>query len=771
MLFSNKPLEFDSIKRQLFKYALSDTSRVAIENLTMSSNLGEVKLMLEETNAALNLIVKYGKTPLIENYDIETIKSFRDIRRSFTLEELLGIKLFLTMEREFQAYVKQIKETNNIIVNDYLKKLTSHNKLFNEFNVIFNNYGEINDNATKELFSIRKNLYNLNNNLNAKMQKLLETYSSYLSEKVVVTRNNRYCLAVKETYKNKIKGVIHDVSASGQTVFIEPEASLKITAEIELNKLEEAKEINKIIATLTNKVILEIETLKVNLNTYVIIDILSSKALYAINIDGIMPNINDEGLINLVNAKHPLLKKSEAVPISLSLNKNENMLLITGPNTGGKTVALKTVGLLSMMVQSGLLVPVGPESTFNIFTQIFADIGDEQSIENSLSTFSSHMSKIVKMLNTLSDNTLILLDEIGSGTDPNEGVALAIALIEAFMKYDVRLIVTSHYSELKNYAYESKGIKTASVAFDKESLKPLYYLQHGISGESHARLIASRLGIDGEIIKRADELFIDRQTDLAKIMSKLNDERLELDLKQNDLKNEVLKYEDAKSKYDKAYEKLLNEQEATLKQISLQEQAKWLKATKEIEKLITELESNQLVKEHNIANIKGKIRNQPESIKIKSDELINIGDKVLIKSYQQYGDVVDIKDNKYRVVFGLFDLEFKKEDLTLIIIQDKKETVNKVKKQRQSKDEVSKTGSMTVDLRGFRYEEVKEELDNHIDKAILSNLHSLTIIHGFGTGAVRKAVYEYINNSNYIKSHRLGKEGEGLNGVTIIELK
>lgn len=771
MIFSKKSLEFDVIKTKITKYILSKSAEKIIKSLEPSTSILTVKSMLNETDSMLNLIVKYGKLPLMENYDISVIKDFRDIERSFTIDELLDIRLFLVMEKTILNYIKHIKDTSNLINLNYLSNLNFHNKLFDDFNLVFNNYGEINDNATANLFTIRKSIYNSNKKLNDKMQQLLDVNKDYLSEKVIVNRNNRLCLAVKESYKNKIKGVVHDISASGQTYFIEPEAALKITAEIEINKLNEEKEIIKILSSLTNHVVENIETLKMNLVIFINLDVLSSKALYALSIDGVKPKLNDTQDIILINAKHPLLEQKNAIPISLTLNNKANMLLITGPNTGGKTVALKTVGLLTLMIQSGMLVPTSPDSSFNVFEKIYADIGDEQSIENSLSTFSSHMSKIVKMLNEYTDNSLILLDELGSGTDPNEGVALAIAIIEEFRKKEIKLIVTSHYSELKNYAYENEGIITASVAFDKETLKPLYYLKHGISGESHARLIASRLGVKSDVIKRADELFTNRQTDLAKIMSKLNDERTALDLKQEKLNGEIKKYELSKIKYDDAYEKLLKNQEQMLNKITKQEQEKWEKSVNEIKALIKKLEESKQLKTHELAEIKGSLANAPKSITIKNEEIINVGDQVLIKSYQQYGEVVSIKDSKYRVIFGLFDLEFSKDDLRLEKVKEKNKTTKKRIKKTHSQDQVTKSGDMRVDLRGFRYEEVKEELDRQIDNALLSNLKSLTIIHGFGTGAVRNAVYEYIKASKYIKSHRFGREGEGLNGVTIIELK
>lgn len=770
MFFHTKSLEFDIIINKIIANTKSFNAKNLLKNITPSTKLLEVEDNLLETKHMLDLIVKHKNLPFYDDFDNNILNNYRNIERIFSIDELLEIKLFLTMEKAFYNYKRHIKDTKNRILENYLNKLVIHNPLMDQLTLVFNEQGTINDNATTELYKIRRSINNLASKLDDKMQQLLNSYESHLTERVIVTRNNRLCLSVKEASKNKIKGVIHDVSASGQTFFIEPEASLQITAEIEINKLEEAKEINKILISLTNETLKHINTLLNNFKIYIHLDVLAAKAIYGLAIDGILPKINNQGLVKLINAKHPLLNKKEAVPISLELNTKYNMLLITGPNTGGKTVALKTVGLLSLMVQSGILIPADYNSEFNIFDNIFADIGDEQSIENSLSTFSSHMTKIVKMLDDLSDNTLILLDELGSGTDPNEGVAIAISIIEAFREKDIKLIVTSHYSELKNYAYETEGIKTASVAFDKDSLKPLYYLQHGISGESHARLIAKRLGMKQSVIELANMLFDNRQSDLGKIMAKLNDERNELDKIKNDLELEKVKYLEAKDKYDKEYEKNILAQERIIEEITIKEEAKWNKAIKEIKDLIFELEDINTMSEPRLADIKGKINIQPKKAKVKSDEILNIGDQVLIKPYNQYGNIVKIDNNKYQVVFGMFDLEFNKEDLKLV--EESKVSKPKViKRVQKNKDVLTKSGKTEVDLRGYRYEEVKEALDDAINDALLSNLHSLSIIHGFGTGAIRNAVHEYIKGSKYIKSHRYGKEGEGLQGVTIIELK
>lgn len=773
MRSSLKILEFNQIRNKISKYSFSEIATNKLLSLEPTYKYEIVKDNLTKTNQMTSLIAKYQKIPFMENFDNTLIKKGNNLERIYFLDELLFLKLYLKMEQEVTSYIETVDANTNLSSLNTYFKLNDHLKLSSLFNMTFTDYGEIFDDASKELKQVRALIKKLQFDLDNRMQRLLKTYEDYLTEPIIVTRNNRYCLPIKETYKNKVKGVIHDISQSKQTLFIEPEISLQVMAEIEMNRLIEEKEIIKILTNITNIVNSNFASLEENYYKLIELDTIHAKAIYSLEINGIKPKINNQGIIKLIKAKHPLLDPLVAVPISLELDKSNNILLITGPNTGGKTVALKTIGLLTMMIQSGILVPVNEESNLGIFDNVFADIGDDQSIENSLSTFSSHISNIINYLDNLTDNSLILLDELGSGTDPNEGVALAIAIIEEFNKKDVRLVVTSHYSELKTYAYENEGILTASVAFDKDTLKPLYYLQHGISGDSHARLIAKRYGMKHSVINKANELYNSKETDLAKIIKKLNIEKEDIE-KERELMDRLKdRYIKQSNELERLKTKLLDEQNKLLEDIRTKEEQKWIKQRKDIEELIQVIELEKKVKEHQIADVKGKLNEKiQKDVIYDKDEVLNLNDKVYIKSYQQYGNIVEIKGNKYRVVFGLFDLWFKQKDLKLVKEENltTKKTIKKVK-QSSSGTNVTKSGMMSLDLRGFRYEEVYDELDKAVDRALLSNLSSLTVIHGFGTGAVREAVYEYLKKSPLIKEYRYGGEGEGLNGATIVTLK
>ena len=766
-----KTVEFDQIRQLVSNYTYSLKAKNELLNLVPETEFFSVLEMVNKTDELLKVIAQYGSIPFLENFDNNLLLNLKQVERIYSIEELLYLKLFLKMSIDIKQYLESVSKEFKFKHLSEIIELNSFNKLYQIFNETFNDYGEIYDDATKELKEIRQKIRNLELNLTKRLNDLIKKQAEYLNDSKIVIRNGRSCLAVKDTYKNKIKGVIHDISASKQTIFIEPEVSLQINADIELNKLLEQKEIQKILTHLTKLVNEDFDSLLINYNKLIKLDIIHAKAKYSLNTDGIKPNLNNKGFINLINAKHPLIPKDEVVPISLNLDENESTLLITGPNTGGKTVTLKTVGLLTLMIQSGILVPLKEDSSLAIFDNIFVDIGDEQSIENSLSTFSSHITKIISFINNLTNNSLVLLDELGSGTDPNEGVALAIAIIEELQKKDIRLIVTSHFSELKTYAYEKANIKLASVAFDIKTLKPLYHLEHGIIGQSHARLIAERLGMKKDVINHANNLFMQRETELAKIIDKLSLEKQALNEEQKRIKKLEEKYLNELTNLNKTKEKLINEQNQTLEKIKEEEIKKWEEKVKEVNEIIKIIEEEKNVKPHHVADLKGSINIGINNEVIKDEEELKKGDQVFIIPYQQYGYIINIENNKYIVKFGNFELEFKNKDLTKVEAKNEVKPKIKPKKQQVPNHDYDKSAKLEVDLRGLRFEEVKEVLDKSIDKALLSNIRSLTIIHGFGTGALKKAVDQYIKKSSLIKSHRGGREGEGLGGVTIITLK
>jgi len=768
-----KTLEFPHIINRIKKYAHTDSTSVFIEQLMPMTSLDDIKQKLSETDDYLSIVLRMSRCPFVDDFDIVQLFGYGQKHMSYSIYELLQIKLFLSMEKDIVFYIREIKKLhiNTGLIQPYFDQIQSHYHLYEKLNQMIDPEGYILDDASAKLLQIRNDLKRFDHQLQDRLNKLVNDYQTYLSEQVIVIRNDRFCLCVKEAFKNKIKGITHDISASGQTIYIEPEQSRQITAHIESLKTEEKNEIDHILRSVSHEIQKEEESLLNNLNIFVNLDFIQSKALYAKEIDGHVPHINRDGKTVLVKAKHPLLNQETAVPISLKIDQQYKILLITGPNTGGKTVALKTLGLLTVMTQSGILIPASEQSEIAVFNQIFADIGDEQSIEQSLSTFSSHLTKIIQMLKDVDNQTLIILDEIGSGTDPNEGVSLAIAILNAFKKYDVRMLVTTHYSELKHYAFEQPDIQTASVAFDQQSLKPLYYIQMGMTGSSQAFLIAQQLGLGDSVIAEAKDLYSNRQTDVAKMMDKLNLMMVDYDkqekklIEQNeDLSQKIKSYESLKLE-------LIKKQDAVIEKIKEKEILKWESLRDDALKVIKDLEHKQSISKPESAQYKHHLnKNSQETNQFLLKDDIDVGDSVYIKSYQQYGIVKSVKNEKYDVKLGQFELTF--DILDLIKDKEPKKTKSIERKTKTVQQEKpARQGLMTLDLRGYRFEDVYQALDQAVDQAIYSGLHELTVIHGFGTGAVKTAVHDYIKQSSLIKSHRFGQEGEGLNGVTIITLK
>ena len=581
------------------------------------------------------------------------------------------------------------------------------------------------------------------------------------------------CLCVKAEYKNVIKGVIHDESASKSTVYIEPFSALEISNKIVGLVEEEKAEIAKILANLSSVSFNYDKEINDNFNNLISLDIICAKALYAKELDAYKPKINELGIIDIKKAKHPLIDQNKCVPIDLKLGRDYDAIIITGPNTGGKTVAIKTCGLLTLMMQAGMLVPVDEGSEMAVFDNVFADIGDEQSIEQSLSSFSAHMKKVINILDKMTPNSLVLLDELGSGTDPKEGSNIAISIVEYLLNFKAKVIVTTHYADLKAFAYDKENIINASVEFDTNTLKPTYKLLLGVPGRSNAITIARSLGLSEIIIRRSQELNEASKTDLSSMLSKLDDQNTKLS-------EEIKHYEESNQTLSEKIEKVRQREIELEKEYDLhiskakKEANKILEKAKEdaleLIKALEEKKNSIEIKEHELADFKNIARNlgikDEESLEVVE---IKVGDSVYVKPWQRNGEVIKINKDKYEVKIGNFYVSFTKNELG--IAKNIKETKPKTVKKPSTSQPNKSSAKLECDLRGFRYEEVKPELDKFIDQAYLAGLNQIYIIHGFGTGAVRKAVYEYLNKCPYVKSTRFGGEGEGLNGVTVCYLK
>ena len=773
MFFDTKTLEFNKILNILATYASSSYAKEKIQTIKPETNAQKISLMLEEVDEARLFHIKYSDMPFggLSNQN-EIIQRIR-LKASLSISDFLALKDLLYCTKNVINYYKNniYKDNQNAVLKEYFNALNPLKKLSDDINDVISDEGEIYDTASPQLNDIRKKIKVLEQQVRAKMQELLQTKAKMLNENLIVIRNGRMCLCVKAEYKNVLKGVIHDESASKSTVYIEPYSALEIANRVVGYKEEEKTEIARILSVLSQTAFNYELEIKQNFDNLISLDIIFAKALYAINIDAYKPIINEMGIIDLKKARHPLIEKEKCIPIDIKLGETYEAIIITGPNTGGKTVALKTCGLLTLMMQSGLLIPASETSNMGVFDNVFSDIGDEQSIEQSLSSFSAHMSKVIKILNDLTYNSLVLLDELGSGTDPKEGSNLAISIVEYLLKKKSRVIVTTHYADLKAFAYDKDNIINASVEFDTNTLKPTYRLLLGVPGRSNAITIAKGLGLNAEIINRSIELNETNHTDLSLMLSKLDN--------QNTLLQEQITFYESENKLliEKVEELKLKEDKLTLEYNSYINKAKKeakeiiLKAQEEALSLIEEIKDKQAeIKEHEIATLKHKVR----SLDVAGEESIvettySVGDEVFVKGWQRNGRITKINKDKYEVLVGNFTVTFAKNELSKA--QNTPKPTQKVKKVKQSEPLKNRSAKLECDLRGFRYEEVALELDRFIDQAYLAGLSQIYVIHGFGTGAVRKACYEFFKKCPHVKETRFGGEGEGLNGVTVVYLK
>ena len=772
-MYDIKTLEFDKVLEILSNYAKTSYAKKLILETELNNSFDKIIKEKNYTKEAYDSIIKLSDLPIDNLADVNDSLKRVKLQGVLNERELLNI---VNLINNSENVIKYFKQLNDIKVDvNTLKTIVDNLSLFKtlktNITLAINEEGIVVDNASKELFVVRRSLKSLENRLRAKLNELLQTKASMLTEPLIVQRDGRMCLPVKIEYKNSFKGVVHDLSSSNTTAYIEPEATLETANQIDSYLVEEKKQVQIILKNLSLLVGAEADSLINNLEILTKLDIVYSKALMAKDLGYNDVTLENKEAFEIKKAKHPLIDKEKCVPIDCEIGKKYSVIIITGPNTGGKTVAIKTIGLLHLMVYNGMMVPASSDSKFGFFDDILADIGDEQSIEQSLSTFSSHMTNIVNILNNISFKSLVLLDELGSGTDPKEGSGLAISIIDYLKKAGSRVIATTHYSELKNYAYNNEGIINASVEFNTDTLMPTYRLLLGVPGKSNAIEIAKRLGLNEEIIKMARNELNNISSESSNLIGNLEEEMTKLRKEQEELEKEKkmyanLVYEVNKEKVDlvKRTDKIIND--AKNKANDILKEAK-----QEASGLINEIKnmSEENFKEHQLAELTRKAR----SLEVKEqeealfNEELNIGDYVYIKTYEKYGTINKIKGNKYFVNIGQFQMEFKRSELQLSA-----KPVEKPKKETKlSGYNPASHASLSLDLRGKRYEEVKTLMDDYIDQAIYGNLQQVSIIHGFGTGAIRKAVQEYLKTCPYVKSYRYGGEGEGLNGVTIVYLK
>ena len=779
-----KNLELNIILKKLSEMVDCDDAKDIILNLEPQTDLQKVKDLLKETEDAYSLMARYSLPSFCGLSNVRSALKRAENGGLLNTVELLKISDLLQVFDSLKLFRKSMKDDVTTSLDDRFSLIFTNNSLKREIKNCILSEDEISDNASPDLARVRRGIKKISNKIREQLDNMIKsrTFQKYLQSPIVTLRSERFVLPVKSEYRNEVSGLVHDTSSSGSTVFIEPMSVVQANNEIRIIKDKEKQEIEKILFLLSEKVgenssaILKSYWLAVELN------VIFAKASLAYKMKACVPRINGNGIINLKRARHPLISEKTAVPIDISLGGKFDTLVITGPNTGGKTVSLKTVGLFTLMVMCGLMVPLAEGSELSVFDNVLCDIGDEQSIEQSLSTFSSHIVNIVDILKAANNKSLILLDELGAGTDPVEGAALATAILERLRERGSKVIATTHYTELKEYALLENGVENGSCEFDIETLRPTYRLLIGIPGKSNALEISKRLGVDNEIILKAQQLlnaervrFEDTIGELEKVRQEVEKERLKaVEISQKiSIEREILKKE--KAKFQKECQAKL--QQAMAKSSEIVAKTKY--KADEVLKMAEKIQKEKNYSEHSIKGLKKDIdeldnmanpvvQKRPENYKL--PRKLKVGDNVLIFDIDKKGVITDIsKDEKnVTVLAGIIKTKVPIDNVKLIDSEDKKVPIKRIIKSTGNK--MNSAVKRELDLRGQTALEAIMEIDKFIDNALLIGVNQLTIIHGKGTGKLRHEIHNHLKKNKYIKSYRLGTFGEGESGVTIVEL-
>ncbi|MBR1758036.1 MAG: endonuclease MutS2 [Lachnospiraceae bacterium] len=790
-------LEYDKIIEQLVTYADSPLGKEQCRNLRPMNLLEEIVTAQNETAAALSRIYARGKLSFAGLRDIRPSMLRLDVGGSLNMGELLAIARSLEIAEHAVSYGaetenkehepgEEVEETGDALT-PYFAQIESLPGLSREIHRCIISEDEMADEASAELSRIRRQIRSTGDKIHAALNGILNSSRDLLQDAVIVQRNNRYCLPVKLEYKNQIQGITHDQSSTGSTVFIEPMAVVKINNDLAELVIREQEEIQKVLARLSEETAPYAGALTHNVELLLKLDFIFAKGAFARHQKATMPVFNAKGYLNLKKARHPLIDPKKVVPIDVALGKDYTLLVITGPNTGGKTVSLKTVGLLTLMGQAGLHIPAFDGSELSVFQEVFADIGDEQSIEQSLSTFSSHMVNTVEILKKANRRSLVLFDELGAGTDPTEGAALAISILSYLKERDVRTMATTHYSELKVYALSTDGVENASCEFNVETLSPTYRLLIGIPGKSNAFAISRKLGLPEEIIAEADTHIANDSKSFEDLIADLEDSRMQMEKEQAQIEALRAETEKLKERLAAKNEKLDQNRERIIKEANeeavriLQEAKDYADQTiRNYNKWSKGSGSREMEQERNALNEKlkgaqGKAAEQKKAEKKTGNrpEDFKRGDAVRVLSLNLNGIITKEPNAKGEcdVQMGIMH--------SMIHITD----LEKIDEQTVTGDGVTRTGagkvgmskamtvSTSLNLIGKTVDEALPELDKYLDDAYLGHVPAVTIIHGRGTGALQKAVHNHLKKTKYVKNYRLGEFGEGGNGVTVVTFK
>ena len=782
---SMKTLEYYKIIDQLSEFTVSELGRKKANNIQPSKKQTEVVKLLEETDDAVNLYRLKGGIPLGIFYDVRPHLKRMEIGAVLSGQELIQIGQLLKGVREIFNFFQEVEEEeiklNHLYsIRDELIVLSNlERKIF----ATLTESGNIMDDASPKLKSIRTSIRQTETGIRDKLNNIVRgSQAKYLTDNIITMRNDRYVIPVKADSRNVFGGVVHAQSASGQTLYVEPQSVLDLNNRLKRLQSEEKHEIDRILMELSQEIVPYSEEIITNLENLTKLDVLQAKASFAREMKATRPKVDPENNIQLFNARHPLIPEEEVVSNDIQLGNHYKTVIVTGPNTGGKTVILKTLGLLQLMGQSGLYLPVEEESSIGVFHHILSDIGDEQSIEQSLSTFSSHLTTIVSIFEVLDSKSLVLLDEVGAGTDPQEGAALAISILDKIGAVGSFAMVTSHYPELKLYGYNRPETMNASMEFDIETLKPTYKFKMGIPGRSNAFEIANRLGMNQEVIANARSLMSSESQNVDEMIGDLDQKQKEAEQTATDLRRRLVETEKLHKELTEAYQAYEQEKE-NLKKKAQKEANEIVENTKrKADDIIADLRQKQLesenapaVKEHEFIDAQtqlSSLRQEEENLqknkvlqREKEKQSLKEGQTVTVHSLGQTGTLVEKIDDEWVVQMGMLKMRLPEEDLTVSAPKDEKESTKSTY--------YGSTSSVRpeLDLRGERVEAALAKLDQYIDQALLANYKKVTIIHGHGTGAVRSAVQEALSKYPRVSSYQTAPANQGGTGATIVSLK
>ena len=778
-----KVLEFDKIKAEIAKYLITTRGKTLLKKLMPMSVESIVQRLIDQTKDGADIIRIKGEIPVRKLADLHDQANRLKKDGNLNGTELAAIGQVLQNTTELKEFFEGLKDDQIDLrqLYDLNDRLINNPELTKTIARSLDDTGRVLDTASEDLKYIRGRISRLNDQIRESMGQFTRGKNTkYLTEAIVTLRDDRFVIPVKTEYKAKFGGVVHDQSASGQTLYIEPQAVVGMNNQLHEAKISEKSEEIRILNHLSDMVRPEIDEIVKNNEVLAQFDLINAKAKYAKKIRATEPIISDNHTVDLINAKHPLIDPDRVVANDIQIGDGYKTMLITGPNTGGKTITMKTLGLIQLMAQAGLFIPAHEESTIAVFDEVFVDIGDEQSIEQNLSTFSSHMDNIINIIHKVSEHSLVLIDELGAGTDPQEGAAIAIAILERLAQTQCFIMATTHYPELKVFAYNTPETINASMEFDDKSLKPTYRLLIGIPGASNAFNIAARLGMDKSVVDRGQSLMDGESQDLNNMIADLEKRRKEFEQKNEQLKVQLAKNKNVEKNYEQKSDALDKSKNSELQAAKVRANQIVAKAKKESDRIIEELHKMQregvAVKEDQIISAKTNLKNlhQDEAIKKnkvlkrnKRRQALKVGDEVKDLTYDQVGTIIrKDKNNQFEVQLGILKMKFDADELEKVQ-NSEPEPEKKPTIVRRTK---SSGLSSKLDLRGERYEEAMSDLDQYIDAALLAGYNQVTIVHGFGTGVIRKGVTKYLQRNPRVKSFGYAPASSGGSGATIVDL-